>query len=294
MRFAKLDERIRVRLKLLGWTVNKRLRQSVRVATKQGIFTVRLSDGIIGPSLYVHGEYELPLMSEAVKILRSLGKLPPKGGGTIVDVGANNGITAIGLLHMGELARAIAFEPEPDNFCLLQQNVAQNYMEERILCLPYAVSNRQGEAVLELSDSNFGDHRVRMPPSRPERYQESRRRTVSVRCDRLDNLLADLPASFTDDIALLWVDVQGHEGYVFTGARELLSRGIPVVSEIWPYGILRAGMSPEEFFRIAEDLWTHYWVLRQERLISRPIETLRSLFDELGVDGAHDNVIFTS
>ena len=92
-----------------------------------------------------------------------------------------------------------------------------------------------------------------------EIYNESKRPTVSVEAETIDRLLFDLPNQFTSNISLVWIDVQGFEGYVFLGAKQLLQKGIPVVCEIWPYGIIRSGMTQSQFCSIASETWTHYW-----------------------------------
>jgi hypothetical protein len=151
---------------------------------------------------------------------------------------------------------------------------------------------------LELSDVNFGDHHVRTAASLvnsvAESYRKSEGRVITIQSDQLDNLLANLPETFTQTIALLWVDVQGYEEYVFMGARNLLSKGVPVVSEIWPYGMRRAGMSQERFCEIARSFWSHYYVLRKGRFVPYPINMLETIFGELRCDynGDYDNVIF--
>lgn len=283
----------------LCWEINRKFRKSLTVSTKQGTFTVLLgADESIGASLYCRGQYELELMSNVMAFLRSAQKCPPKGRGTIIDVGANIGVISIGVLHAGELERAIAIEPEPQNFSLLQRNVILNGLKDRVICLPIAASHQKGEVLFELSDTNFGDHRVRPNVHRvnsdsAELFHESRRSVITVQSDQLDKLLWDLPKSFTDNIALVWIDVQGYEGYVFMGARNLLSKGVPVVSEIWPYGIKRSGMSQEQFCEITRSIWTNYWVRRRGKFVRYPISTLDIFFDELGYDGGFDNVIFT-
>ena len=99
-------------------------------------------------------------------------------------------------------------------------------------------------------------------------------------------------------LVVMWIDIQGYEGYVFKGAREFLATGIPVVSEIWPYAIARAEMTMEEFNELVTGLWTSFWV-KSHRKYSRagfiryPIVAFSSFLDELGPDGGYDNVIFT-
>lgn len=302
MRLIRLSRRILQRgyeeFRLSCWEINRRFRRSVTVSTKQGVFTVfLLPDDSIGKCLYVYGQYELDLISNAMAFLRSIQKCPPKGKGTIIDIGANNGVISIGMLHTGELEKAIAVEPEPRNFSLLEHNVKQNGLNSRVICLPYAVSHQKGKIVFELSDTNFGDHRVRTNShvvNSAELYHESGRRVITVDADQLDNLLTNVLESFTENIAVIWVDVQGYEGYVFMGAKNLLSKGIPVVSEIWPYGIRRAGMLQQQYCDIAKSFWANYWVWRRGgKFVRYPIHTLDIFFEELGYDGDFDNVIFT-
>ncbi len=301
---GRILKRVSWTFRLLYWKCNSKFRKSITVSTKQGIFKVMLTESdIIGRCLYFNGQYELDLISQALTFLRSMQKCPQKGTGTVVDIGANNGVISIGMVYTGEMERAIAIEPEPKNFSLLQHNVRQNGLLDRIVCIPKAVSNQEGDIQFELSDTNIADHRVRMDlhVNDPELFNESERHVISVKSDLLDNLLADLPGIYTQNIALIWVDVEGHEGYVFSGARDLLSKDIPVVCEIWPYAIRRAGMSQEDFVDIAKNIWSYYWVMRRGKFVRYPINTLDILFDELGygdvlndvVSIRYTNVIFT-
>jgi FkbM family methyltransferase len=196
---------------------------------------------------------------------------------------------------MGEFERAIAIEPEPRNFSLLEHNVALNGLTDRFICLPYAVSDTKGVISFELSDNNLGDHRVRVNSTLDvaERQNESARQVISVKSDQLDKLVLTQPTSFLEKISLIWIDVQGYEGYAFQGGRKLFSQGMPVVAEIWLYGILRAGMSYRKFCDIAAEIWTHYWVKRRGKFVQYPIHILDTLFEELGNDGLYENVIFT-
>jgi len=295
---AKVSRIVLLKFRLWCWAINSRIHNTITISTKQGIFTVALGkDEPIGKALYSKRQFELGLMSSTMAFLRSMKMCPPKGQGTIIDIGANNGVISVGMLYAGELEKAIAIEPEPRNFSLLQRNVKQNGFSDKVICLPRAVSNYNGEVLFELSDNNFGDHRVRTDSQvndSNEKYNESKRRTVKVKCDRLDDLLAGLSDdSLLQNIAIVWIDIQGYEGYAFMGARNLLSKGVPVMAEIWPYGIRRAGMSQEQFCDIAKELWSNYWVMRRGRFIRYPIDTLSILFEELGYDGDYGNAIFT-
>ena len=279
----------------LRWEITRHFRGSVTVSTRQGVFTVLTgADESIGRTLYCTGQYELDLMSKTMAFLRSIDKCP-QSGGVIVDVGANNGVISVGMLYTREFARAIAIEPEPRNFALLERNVDQNGLKDKVICLPYAASYQKGEIQLELSRTNSGDHRVRLknaPLRSPQKYRESTRDVISVQAERIDDILAAVPEEITRGIALAWVDVQGFEGHVFMGGERLFSSKIPVVAEIWPYGASRAGIGREQFSDIARRMWTDFWVLRGEVFDQYPIDAFDQFWDQLDRAGRFGHVIF--
>lgn len=281
--------------KILLWRIKRLFKNTETVSTKQGVFTVSLKgDDPISRSLYLFHEYELYLMTSAMTFLRKINKIPAKGQGAVIDIGANNGVISIGMLHNNEVEKAIAIEPEPKNFAMLQHNVKQNKFSDKIVCLPFAASNTRGILDFELSNDNSGDHRIwhEIKNIDPE-FRKTNCDVIQVNSDRIDSLIKKIPEQFKGDIALMWIDVQGHEGYVFQGAKDLLSEGIPVVSEIWPYGIKRAGMSEDDYIDIVSAIWSDYWVMRRGKFIRYPIDTLNIFFKELGYDGYFENIIFT-
>lgn len=283
--------------RLVLWEINRRFRKSLTLSTKQGIFTLSLEvDDAVGRNLFCKHQHELVVATKVTALLRSIGKCPPKGSGTVLDVGANNGVISIGMLYTGEFSKAIAIEPEPRNFSLMLRNIEQNRLSKSIVCLPYAVTDTKTVVSLELSDTNYGDHRIRQISgliNAPELQGESRRKVIQVESDCIDNIVENLPNEFKQDISLMWIDVQGHEGFVFLGAKRLLSGDISVLSEFWPYGILRSGMSQQQFCNICSELWSSYWVIRRGRFVRYPIYTLDIFFDEIGYSGEFDNILFT-
>lgn len=63
---------------------------------------------------------------------------------------------------------------------------------------------------------------------------------MEVPARRIDSLIETGEIDL-DAVDLVWMDAQGHEGHVLAGARQLIARGIPVLTEYWPYGLRRAG-----------------------------------------------------
>lgn len=80
----------------------KRIENPATLKTKMGTFKVSI--GVKDPisrNLFLHGEFELDLINEAMDLLCGIsGK--PKGKGTILDIGANNGVISIGMLETGQ------------------------------------------------------------------------------------------------------------------------------------------------------------------------------------------------
>jgi hypothetical protein len=160
-----------------------------------------------------------------------------------------------------------------------------------------AAGDKTSTLTMELSPNNRGDHRIREVPApdASERFQEQARRVIQVKSLPLPQILA-LPQVHEFGLSspsFMWIDVQGYEGHVFQGAGSLLERGLPTVSEIWPYGVLRAGMSLGDFAGTVAGVWTDYWIERRDRFIRYPVTVFDRYLEELGGDGHFENVIFT-
>ena len=106
-------------------------------------------DRLIGPRLRRRGvwsEAETALYARCIR-----------AGDTIVDVGANIGyFTLLFARSAGPAGRVFAFEPEPDNFRLLETNVERNGYRN-VTAVRQAVSGAPGSAPLGLAPENLGD-----------------------------------------------------------------------------------------------------------------------------------------
>lgn len=287
---------INLALRDLVYRLHGVFHETLTMQTEQGRITMSTQDDGLAAKLFRRRQYEYDSSRRALHLLKSKQFIPQKNV-VLLDVGANIGIISTGLLLAHEIDYAIAIEPEPDNFELLVKNVIQNGLLEKMICLPVALGNTTSMLALELSPTNKGDHRIRSIPvlNAVELHNETSRLTIQVPTLPLDELLAipEIRRSPDGSPSLIWIDVQGHEGHVFAGGKEFLSTGIPVISEIWPYAILRSGMSLEQFTHIVTEIWSNYWVERGERLIRYPISVFDRYLEELGTTGYSENVIFT-
>jgi FkbM family methyltransferase len=216
---------------------------SVAVDTDGLRIYVSTADRHVSRAIFAEGFHERQLFDRVVDELRRIGR---HGGGLqgrgFLDIGANLGTaTCLALKHCGA-SRAWSFEPEPRNLTLLSQNIIANGLEDRVSIHAYALSDQEDSLALELSETNWGDHRVRVLQGSDIRplMGESRRGTVQVPARRLDTFIEG-GALDLGSIGLAWIDVQGHEAHVLDGAGELLRSDVPIVCEYWPYALNRAG-----------------------------------------------------
>lgn len=79
---------------------------------------------------------------------------PLRPGDVVVDVGANHGFAACWFARQG--ARVLAFEPSPQVYRLLERNVADNGLADRVRTFPEAVSDHDGAAELLVSPALGG------------------------------------------------------------------------------------------------------------------------------------------
>jgi FkbM family methyltransferase len=208
-------------------------RYSPLVATEygKGRILVDTNDGEIGRSVFITHEYERRYMGAAVDHLKQLGSGLP--GPVFVDVGANIGISTLdALLHFG-FERAVCFEPDSWNFRILKMNLVLNDLTEKVNAHRMALSNSEGERLLQRTEGNSGDSQL-VAPTEPAGPGEGNREVCEI--TRLDTYL-DAHPGLLEEIGLLWIDAQGHDPLVLQGAESLMKRGTPVVIEYWPKGL---------------------------------------------------------
>jgi FkbM family methyltransferase len=180
------------------------------------------ADRTIARSVFSSGDWDPLLVGTAFAALREFGH--SYEGTTFLEVGANFGVYCLPAVSALGFARAVAYEPDPASFELLQQNIERNRLGDRVAAHHAALSAHPGELVLSLGASNAGDNRI------VDGADASARNTVRIPARTLDDEVAAgrIPL---DELGLVWLDVQGHEGEVLAGARTLLESKVPIVLE---------------------------------------------------------------
>jgi len=242
------------------------------VMTVEGEFVFDVRDRYGGWPLSA-GEWEPTETAFVKSIVRS--------GDLVVDAGANLGwysVLASRLVAPGGIV--LAFEPDPTNAGLLALNATRNNATENLRLFVCALYECDTTVAFELSVENFGDHRIRVEGARGlDLYGENSRRTLSVPARSLDNVLSDEKLGGRP-IRLMKVDTQGSEVAIFRGGLGALQRTEYLVSEFWPYGLMRAGYEVGEYSAIVREYFSEFARLTSP---NPPFASIAKLEDDLSL-----------
>jgi FkbM family methyltransferase len=121
---------------------------------------------------------------------------------TIVDIGAHVGTFTVWAAVRSPNARILSVEPNPETFRLLQRNIRDNGLEERVVAVNAAVGAAPGTGTLELVEHSLGTRLARSGDG----SVKADIRTVSSLLDTADMTSVDL----------LKIDCEGMEYEVFS------------------------------------------------------------------------------
>jgi FkbM family methyltransferase len=232
-----------------------------------------LVDSVDSLRLSVNGIYE-PLETRFVQE-------NVRQGMTVVDVGAHVGYyTLLFARLVGNQGKVFAFEPDPENFAILQQNVALNGYSN-VITVQKAVSDRSGTLSLYLSSQYKGDHRI---------YDSHDHRTsIEVGAVTLDEFFTDEPAR----IDLIKMDIQGAEGLALRGMTRILDQHerLTLVSEFWPGGLQRSGVLAGEYLDVLIGHGFSFQEVNEREGSIRPIEAAALLSSYPATTDEYTNLV---
>ena len=248
---------------------------------EQGAMIIPSNDRYIAREVFVHGAFQDSTLREVHQILQA--RRPDNMPDTLIDMGANIGVICIPAIAEGYFKRAIAIEPAPATARLLRANIALYGLESVISVFETALSDCDGEVEFELSADNWGDHRVSVV-SEANALGERERSKIRVPMCRFDALDCEVnPAK-----SLVWIDVQGYEGFVLAGAKNLTAANTPMVVEIWPYGLDRA--QSYQALKTAIGGYKQF-ILLGEKGEAAPLADLDNLYDAMKLNMAHRDIL---
>jgi len=175
------------------------------LACQHGTFSFFADDTYVGKSLEAYGNYSEDEVSIFQKCL--------KPDSVAVEVGANIGALTVPMSRLCK--KVFAFEPQPENFGLLRQNLIVNLCNN-VIALPLAVGSNRGEisvpSLAELRHFNFGNVVLGVPKVKN-----------TVKMVTLDSALFDKVAK----VHFIKADVEGMELDVLKGAEKIITRDRP-------------------------------------------------------------------
>jgi FkbM family methyltransferase len=155
------------------------------------------SDLFIHSEVFEHEYYRVPLA---------------RAPATILDLGANIGLTTVYLSRLFPGAKLACVEPVPESLRLLARNLELNTVRADVFAA--AVDTRDGAMVMALQARDY-EHKIAATPVR------SSRPTLEVAGMSVPTILRALA---WDRIGLLKVDIEGHEAALFARECEWLYR----------------------------------------------------------------------
>ena len=233
-------------------------------------FILFANDNIISKEMFINKKFDLEKFEKALKFINQKKKIK-----TIYDIGANIGVICIPAVKRGLVENAFAVEPEKKNFELLKLNISLNNLDSKIISYNYALSNKDDAIVkMELAPDNSGDHRIKNEVNF-NIHGEEEREIVEVKTKKFDSLFKNID-SLND---LIWIDTQGFEPIILSGAKNLIESKATIVIEFWPYALKRSGLW-EQMIEIIKK-FDYFVDLSNQNLVSQKIneKTILALID---------------
>lgn len=122
-----------------------------------------------------------------------------------LDIGANQGLYTLLAARNPRCLGAIAFEPVPSTFGVLEENVALNDLSARVTCIRAAVSDTAGETQVAINAAHSGAASMACKSNFDSRNTETIRLITIHDIDRLIPPAGDI---------VIKIDVEGHEDVV--------------------------------------------------------------------------------
>jgi len=188
-----------------------------------------------------------------------------KPGMHVLDVGAHAGyFTRLYAKLVGPTGTVFAFEPDPENYALLEQNTRHLKNVRRF---PVAVSNQVGTVDFYETDNNTGCHSLIPAGFRPNK--------ISVSATTLDALL---DAGQLPNIDLIKIDIEGAEPIAFQGMHRVIAANpkIALIVEFCPDNLRDSHTDPSGFIETLRGLGLHVYAIKDEGLKEITPELSRS------------------
>lgn len=154
------------------------------------------SDAFIISEVFEHRYYDLPL------------DFTPS---TVLDLGANVGLTAIYFARTYPTAQIAAVEPMPNNLELLEANFDANNINAQVFAA--AISTSDGTLEMEISDKDYGHKVSGLAEPKSENLERRKNQNLIVRAISVPTIMRELG---WQKIGLMKIDIEGYEQVLLT------------------------------------------------------------------------------
>ena len=209
-----------------------------KIVKPRGIILIHVQ----GRKMYVNTQDEavaIPLLTEGVyeKYETKLVQELIKPGMIVLDIGANIGYyTLIAARLVGSKGIVYAFEPEANNYGLLVKNIEKNGILN-VISIQKAISNKCEKKELFLAKDGA------LASLSEDNTLIQKKGSEEVEAVTLDDYFENIIGN--NKVDFIKLDVQGAEGLVVEGAKEILeNNNLKLTMEFWPWGIKNLGTDP--------------------------------------------------
>lgn len=183
-------------------------------------------------------------------------------GMTVIDIGANIGYyTVIAAYHVGTQGQVLSFEPEQNNFDLLQKNIkANNFTWAK--AYKTALSDTSGSRSLFLADSHTGIYSFA--------NNRNSKHHIQVITNTLDNYLEKEKVNKVDIIKM---DIEGGEMLAIDGMKKTITNNPRLILfvEFYPQAIERLGRKPIELLEKINALGLSLSFMNEDKKVLTPL-----------------------
>jgi FkbM family methyltransferase len=184
----------------------------------------------IGKAIYQSGAYQRDLTERAVNELSRRGLLKQ---GAILELGANIGTQSVYMMLTRKFETIVCVEPDPRNVQLLEKNLKDNGFLAKAVIIDAAAGDKDGAVSLNQFEHNHGRSSIVLGAHTGK--------SISVPMLSFESILhrAELRS---EDIAFIWMDVEGAEPIVSRAITKLFELKVPMALEYTPaaYGATTA------------------------------------------------------
>jgi FkbM family methyltransferase len=185
------------------------------------VYLMRADDLLIAPRFVMDGEYE-PETTAFIK--RTV-----QPDFTCIDVGANFGYYTCLMARLAWQGRVVAYEPDPEVYALLRDNVYINWCERAVWFRNAAVGAEAGSLTIYRRPTRTGNTGIiPLPTSLLAAIGEDDSPELVVDCVCLDDVAGEL-----ERVDLIKIDVEGAESLVVEGMGELVRKHRPTIIMEW-------------------------------------------------------------